>query len=61
MAGWIWRVLVGRFSRCQHEWKIIETNYFKNERGKYVGLHHALQCAHCGDVKYKHSGGVDLR
>lgn len=23
MIGWLWRVLVGRFSICEHKWKVV--------------------------------------
>lgn len=57
MLGWIWRMIVGRFSRCEHKWKIIRSVDFtcKSEsmagRTREIdGRQHTLQCEKCGDL-----------
>lgn len=55
MIGWLYRLIVGRFTDCRHEWVI-----FREFRGEYVwgGGHctrRTLRCLKCGDLK-NHDG-----
>ncbi len=57
MIGWIWRMIVGRFSRCDHKWKIIQSlEYMKRSESieghtrRIEGMQHTLQCEKCGDL-----------
>jgi hypothetical protein len=48
MIGWIWRVLVGRFSRCDHSWKTESDKRLTDGMGG-IGHRIHLRCALCGD------------
>lgn len=57
MIGWIWRLIVGRFSRCDHKWKILHSlEYARSSKSteghtrKIEGMQHTLQCEKCGDL-----------
>lgn len=58
MIGWIWRVLVGRFSMpplCAHKWAVRAT--FRLTRRKPDGTElpsgesYVLRCSDCGEMK----------
>lgn len=51
VIGWLWRVLIGRFSCCHHQWED-----YRKFSGTYVyggGEHliYVLRCKKCGDLK----------
>jgi len=49
MLGWLWLMIVGRFSNCDHVWKIIDQKQIR--RSFETGTRFILQCEKCGDVK----------
>jgi hypothetical protein len=52
MLGWLWKLIVGNFTRCDHSWKIIKEVRCSDEwQGSWTRYH--LQCGKCGDVKCK--------
>lgn len=55
MLGWIYRMIVGHFSRCQHKWKIHEEHALvhrkEDDTVKTIGTLTVLQCQNCGDLK----------
>lgn len=56
MLGWLWRVIVGRFSSCQHVWTVRDEGSYEREwasGAEQTGLWFVLQCSKCGDLKTK--------
>lgn len=53
MIGWLWRLIIGHFNTCKHDFEIIrEVNIYKSETSKLpVGNKFILQCKKCGDLK----------
>jgi len=60
MIGWLWRVLVGRFSMppiCAHKWEIHEQIEVMAERlmptdePVAIGRKYVLRCQDCGDMR----------
>lgn len=58
MLGWIWRVIVGHFDRCEHKWEIIsEMETQSRERpGVTAGQIYGLRCEKCGDITQRYVG-----
>lgn len=52
MLGFLWRLLVGRFSVCAHEWETVATGPIGMLDGKFTltGHYYELRCKKCGDV-----------
>lgn len=50
MLGWLYRVVVGNFKSCKHEWEIINKGTVSSQ-GRKVGVFYVLQCKHCGELK----------
>lgn len=52
MLGWIWRLLVGRFSRCEHQWETVDVRDVldKTDGGEDRYKRYILRCQNCGDV-----------
>jgi hypothetical protein len=57
MIGFIWRILIGRFTSCRHQWEIIEQNRLniinhttgaRREKTEFI-----LRCSHCGDLMHR--------
>lgn len=49
MLGLLWRLLVGRFTSCQHVWEIIESGQIKTIlTGNQKGTYYILKCTKCG-------------
>lgn len=56
MLGWLYRVIVGKFKGCDHQWEVIgRTNRYSTSTGNCVGVRYALQCKHCGNIKFEQS------
>lgn len=53
MIGWLWRILVGRVSSCQHEWETLENRDIGNRKGNVIGSYYILKCKKCGDMRHK--------
>jgi len=53
MLGWLWRVLVGRFSRCDHKWDVAEVRRVTDriDGGESRYQRYVLLCQKCGDVQ----------
>lgn len=52
MIGWLYRLLVGSFSRCEHKWKTLDYAEITSD-GVRVGRKYYLECTKCGEVKQK--------
>ena len=50
MLGFVWRVLVGRFTSCSHKWTIKESAAVQNWKDEEVGKIFVLQCEKCGEI-----------
>lgn len=53
MIGWFWKLLVGSFHSCQHEWKIVGECNVVDDSGTKVAYKFYQQCTKCGDLKSK--------
>lgn len=57
MLGWLYRIIIGYFHVCNHEWEIIknrEVEVYDDEIDDLVVEHYSkylLQCKKCGDLK----------
>jgi len=51
MIGLLYRLIIGRFSSCQHKWEIHDTTRIVIENNVAVGTKYHLRCEHCGDMK----------
>lgn len=49
MLGLLRRILIGKFSKCQHQWVINDVRTVSNDTGARYSRY-ILQCKHCGDV-----------
>ena len=53
MIGWIYRMIVGRFTRCDHKFEIHEerdvVTQFLGTRQEY--RMYTLRCSKCGEMK----------
>jgi len=52
MLGYLWRLIIGRFSSCEHQWTIIKNGNITQD-DVICGEWYDLQCVICGDVKRK--------
>lgn len=59
MLGWLWRMLVGRFTtppKCPHKWQIIAQGPLDFEEGGLLKTHkgtctlYTLRCDVCGEI-----------
>lgn len=52
MIGWLWRLIVGRFTSCHHHWVEMERiEWLHRSRDTLMDRSHVLRCEHCGDMK----------
>lgn len=56
MIGWLWRFIIGHFSRCDHKWKTIKEDAIYSsgiimKAGERIGTSYVLRCDKCGDMK----------
>lgn len=52
MLGWIYRIIIGHFSKCDHEYKIIkEGTETKIGTDSVISYVYVLQCSKCGEMK----------
>lgn len=50
MLGWLYRMIIGRFSRCEHKWETADTATLSGGHGAR-GVRYILRCERCGDIK----------
>lgn len=50
MIGWLWRLLIGRFTSCDHKWETKEElQYVTKDTRAPAGKRVLLRCEKCGD------------
>lgn len=50
VIGWLWRVIVGNFTTCPHDWELLDDrDIFINE--KLAGHSYLYRCKKCCDTK----------
>lgn len=52
MIGFLYRLIVGHFHRCLHEWETIEVGKSTSWVGS-VGKIFVLRCKKCGDIEQR--------
>lgn len=50
VIGWLWRILIGRFTSCEHRWETMEKGQEQID-GRCIGYFVCLKCDKCGDWK----------
>lgn len=55
MIGWLWRILVGRFTSCRHEWETVGRIALVASSKDTCPIGHCyhLRCKKCGDYKQR--------
>lgn len=48
MLGWLYRVLIGSFHTCYHDWETMRTGVGTNDDGNRWPIVY-LRCKKCGD------------
>lgn len=53
MLGWLYRILIGRFTECDHHWVILRrVDIIESDFGDIpYGRRYELQCDKCGWLK----------
>lgn len=52
MIGWIWRMVIGRFSNCDHQWIAGElVKSYVSGDDMPVKIKRVMKCTKCGDIK----------
>jgi hypothetical protein len=57
MIGWLYRVLIGRFSRCDHKWETMETINVKDISDGTSWYRYILKCEKCGEITSRNPRG----
>lgn len=56
MIGWLYRMIVGRFDSCRHNWETIgKGEVCRVSDGAVIGHRYDLRCKSCGDVTYRNT------
>ena len=50
MIGFLWRLIVGHFTQCNHNWETIDEGIVRGN-GVEIGRLYVLKCKNCGDMK----------
>lgn len=62
MVGWLFRLLVGRFTACPHQWETLQMSRWKatywngHGNGHGNGPSALMRCKKCGEVKLEQLG-----
>ena len=51
MIGWLYRLIVGSFTHCRHEWETLGKEITDESYKKEIAV--MLRCKKCGDVNVK--------
>ena len=49
MIGWLYRIIIGRFTSCEHKWEILETRHLMTGPNRHI-TQHIQMCKHCGKL-----------
>ena len=55
MLGWLYRMLIGSFTSCNHKWIILKERPIKDD-GLRIGTVYDCQCEKCGNITFKRFG-----
>lgn len=58
MIAWIYKLIIGNFSRCDHKWELISkrdiaSSQYNLNNELFSSTEYILQCKKCGDIKSK--------
>jgi len=54
MIGWLYRIIIGSFSSCSHEWETISQAPITHVRTQtLIGAVYVLKCGKCGDIQQR--------
>lgn len=53
MLGWLYRMIVGRFTSCSHQWAILQKINIFEGGSRPVQTDYQLCCEKCGILKYQ--------
>lgn len=55
MLGWLYRVIIGQFNNCKHEYKIIQkTDIYSSYEDKFpYSVRYDMKCTKCGDITFR--------
>ena len=59
MIGFLYRLLIGKFTSCDHKWEILKEKSVYNlaDDGSYYNFpsytKYVMRCDHCGEIKVK--------
>lgn len=53
MIGFLYRLIVGTFHRCDHKWDTVEVIQVEDRVGGVLRRYkrYVLRCKHCGEIK----------
>jgi hypothetical protein len=50
MIGWLYRILIGSFHVCEHQWEILDSGSIVESRNIKIGVFYNLRCKKCGEL-----------
>ncbi len=50
MIGWLYRLIVGTFKQCPHEWETIKQGHVITQGIGHTGRWYDLRCKKCGKI-----------
>lgn len=58
MIGWLWRMIVGRLSACEHKWATFSemTCHPRGRPEMLAGTIYGQRCDKCGDITQRYVG-----
>lgn len=53
MIGWLWRIIVVRFTSCEHHWEKDHVASITNNMGNEIGYLIVMRCKKCGEITHR--------
>jgi translation initiation factor 2 beta subunit (eIF-2beta)/eIF-5 len=53
MLGYLYRMIVGQFTSCKHQWEIHNHGDIVDTQDRVTGEYYYLKCSKCGEMKSK--------
>lgn len=53
MLGWLYRILIGSFKSCDHNWEVYKEHPMirhRDDDGGRYGTHYIQKCTNCGKL-----------